>query len=77
MPKPPGALIWTWVATYLYAAIFWAIEFTKSHKDIAGHMIASAPAGFWYTIVFGGLVMGLIVGAYLAETLSRKPSQGR
>ncbi len=73
MPKPPASLIVAWIITYFYAAIFWIAEF--KNKDMAGKMIASTPAGFWYTMVIGGLIMGLIIGVYLAETLS-KPKAG-
>ena len=74
MPKPPASLIVTWAITYLYAFILWAAEFT--HKNMAGKMIASTPAGFWYTMVIGGLIMGLIIGVYLAETLSKPKASG-
>jgi len=69
LPKPPAGFIVTWVITYLYAIIFWIIEFT--HKNFAGHTAAGTPIGFWYTIVFGGLIMGFIIGAYLASSLSK------
>jgi len=73
LPKPPAGVIIAWAVTYLYAIIFWAIEFT--HKNFAGHMLASTPIGFWYTLVFGGLVMGLIIGVYLATSLSKPESK--
>ena len=71
MPKPPAALIVTWAITYLYAIILWIVEFT--HKDFAGKY-AGGPIGFWYTIVIGGLIMGTLIGVYLAETLSKPKS---
>ncbi|MEB3852211.1 MAG: hypothetical protein LRS49_06515 [Desulfurococcales archaeon] len=74
MPKPPASLVASWIVTYAYAFILWAVEFSK--KDIAGKMVASTPAGFWYTMVIGGLILGLIIGVYLAESLSRRPAGG-